>query len=302
MTAKTKPEQDYTGHKVVITREFDAPRDIVFQAWTDPQQLAQWWGPRGFTNPVCDWHPLPGRAIYVVMRAPNGAEYPMGGEFREVVSPERLVFTSGALDENKQLIFEQLQTVTFAEQDGKTLVKIHMRVLRTTAEGNNYLGGYEAGMGQSLDRLAEQVVTFQGSLVVERVFDATVEQVWLAITTPAAMKEWYFEIPEFQPAAGREFQFMVEHEGFKYFHQCRVAEVIPAQKLAYTWRYEGYEGDSLVTFELSAEGTKTRLKLTHTGLETFPKLPPFARKNFGRGWGMLIGNSLPEFLAGLAKN
>ena len=301
MTAKIKPEQDYAGHEVVITREFDAPRDRVFQAWTDPQQLAQWWGPRGFTNPVCDWHPQPGRAIYVVMRAPNGVEYPMAGEFREVVSPERLVFTSGALDEKNQFLFEQLQTVTFAERDGKTLVKIHMRVLRTTAEGNKYLGGYEAGMGQSLDRLAEQAVEFQGPLVVERAFDAPVEQVWLAITTPAAMQEWYFEIPEFQPTPGREFQFMVEHEGFKYFHQCRVEEVIPAQKLAYTWRYEGYEGDSLVTFELSAEGTKTRLKLTHTGLETFPQLPPFARKNFGRGWGMLIGISLPEFLAGQAK-
>ena len=72
--------------------------------------------------------------------------------------------------------------------------------------------------------------------------------------------------------------------------------MIPQRKIAYTWRYEGHEGNSLVRFELFADGDKTRLKLTHEGLETFPKTPSFARKNFLEGWTKIIGSSLKEFL------
>src|ERR1700728_3834836 len=72
MTAQTE-SKNLVGKEFVITREFDAPRELVFKAWTDPKYLAQWWGPRGFTNPVCEWDARPGREIYVVMRAPNGA-------------------------------------------------------------------------------------------------------------------------------------------------------------------------------------------------------------------------------------
>jgi len=72
--------------------------------------------------------------------------------------------------------------------------------------------------------------------------------------------------------------------------------VIPRKKLAYTWRYNGHEGDSLVTFELSADGDKTRLKLTHQGLETFPKTPAYARENFEKGWTEIIGSELKQFV------
>src|SRR5580658_1247711 len=93
-----KAGEDYTGREFTFTREYDAPRELVFRAWTDPRHVAQWWGPGGFTNPVCEWDARPGNAIHVVMRAPDGTEHGMGGEFREVVAPERLVFTAGALD------------------------------------------------------------------------------------------------------------------------------------------------------------------------------------------------------------
>jgi uncharacterized protein YndB with AHSA1/START domain len=110
------------------------------------------------------------------------------------------------------------------------------------------------------------------------------------------MRRWYFDLKEFRPEAGFEFQFVVEHKGNLHDHRCKVAEVIPQQKLAYTWRYHGHGGDSLVTFELFAEGDKTKLKLTHEGLETFPKTPAFARKNFVDGWTQLIGTSLKDFV------
>jgi uncharacterized protein YndB with AHSA1/START domain len=154
MATKTKAVEDYTGREFVITREFDAPRELVFKAWTDSKHLAQWWGPRGFTNPVCEWDARPGRNIYVVMRAPNGTDYPMGGVFREVVVPERLIFTSGALDEKGKMLFEFLHTVTFVERNGKTTLTLNSRVVKTTAGANKYIGGFEAGMTQSLERLA----------------------------------------------------------------------------------------------------------------------------------------------------
>jgi uncharacterized protein YndB with AHSA1/START domain len=134
------------------------------------------------------------------------------------------------------------------------------------------------------------------AVVIERTFNAPIARVWKALTNVEDMKRWYFDLKEFKPEVGFEFAFTVEHEGFKYSHLCKITEVIPQKKLAYTWRYQGHEGDSLVTFELFADGEKTRLKLTHVGLETFPKLPAFARKNFVKGWTEIIGSSLKNFL------
>ncbi|MEJ0088459.1 MAG: SRPBCC domain-containing protein [Limisphaerales bacterium] len=155
MTTQAKAVEDYTGREFTITHEFNAPRELVFKAWTDPKHLAQWWGPRGFTNPVCEWDVRPGGKIYDVMRAPNGERYPMGGEFREIVAPEKLVFLCGALDEKGDLMFKLLHTVTFAERSGKTLLTIQSRVLNTTVEANKYIGGFEMGMTSSLEKLAE---------------------------------------------------------------------------------------------------------------------------------------------------
>jgi uncharacterized protein YndB with AHSA1/START domain len=134
------------------------------------------------------------------------------------------------------------------------------------------------------------------SVVVERTFKASVARVWKALTDVEEMRQWYFDLKEFKPKVGFEFEFVVEHEGTTYHHLCRVAEVIPQQKIAYTWRYKGEPGDSLVTFELFAEGDETRLKLTHTGIETFPKTPAYARKNFEDGWTEIIGMELKKFV------
>jgi uncharacterized protein YndB with AHSA1/START domain len=133
-------------------------------------------------------------------------------------------------------------------------------------------------------------------VVLVRVFNAPIDRVWQAITTPAAFEKWYFPIPEFRPVVGHEFGFTVEHEGNRWVHLCRVTEVTPPNRLAYTWRYPDHEGDSLVTFELMAEGPQTRLTLRHTGLDSFPKLPAFARENFLAGWTDLIGRALKEFI------
>jgi uncharacterized protein YndB with AHSA1/START domain len=134
------------------------------------------------------------------------------------------------------------------------------------------------------------------AIVIERTFQAPVAQLWKALTDVEEMRQWYFDLKEFKPEVGFEFEFVVEHEGTSYHHLCRVTEVIPEQRIAYTWRYKGEPGVSLVTFELFPEANKTRLKLTHTGIETFPQTPAYARKNFEAGWTAIIGSELKKFV------
>lgn len=133
--------------------------------------------------------------------------------------------------------------------------------------------------------------------VIERTYNATIEKVWKAITDKEQMKQWYFDLAEFKPEVGFEFQFSAGTEHKTYVHLCKVTEVIPYKKLAYSWRYEGYSGNSFVTWELFAAGDKTRVKLTHAGLETFPvENPDLAKHNFAEGWNDIVGNLLREFL------
>ncbi len=134
------------------------------------------------------------------------------------------------------------------------------------------------------------------AVVIERTFNAPIAKVWRAITDVDQMRAWYFDLKEFKPEVGFEFEFSVEHEGMTYHHLCRVTEVVSQKKIAYTWRYKGEPGDSLVTLELFAEDDNTRVKLTHTGIETFPKTPAYARKNFESGWTAIIGTELKQFV------
>ena len=136
------------------------------------------------------------------------------------------------------------------------------------------------------------------AVIVERTFNTPVGRVWAALTDVNEMRQWYFDLKEFKPEIGFEFEFVVEHEGNPYHHLCKVTEVIPQKKIAYTWRYKGEPGDSLVTFELFPNGDKTRLKVTHMGIETFPKTPAYARKNFETGWTTLIDSALRQFVEG----
>jgi uncharacterized protein YndB with AHSA1/START domain len=144
--------------------------------------------------------------------------------------------------------------------------------------------------------------TKSGAVIVERILNAPLAKIWKALTDVDQMRQWYFDLKEFKPEVGFEFEFVVEREGNRYHHLCRVTEVVPQKKIAYTWRYQGEPGDSLVTFELFPEGEKTRLKLTHEGLDTFPKTAAFARENFEKGWTTLIGSELKQFVEKKAAN
>jgi uncharacterized protein YndB with AHSA1/START domain len=139
--------------------------------------------------------------------------------------------------------------------------------------------------------------------VIERTFHAPVAEVWKAITEKELMKQWYFDLAEFKAEVGFKFQFTGGPSPEKqYVHLCEILEVIPERKLKHIWRYEGYTGNSILTFELFSEEGNTRLKLTHEGLETFPAdNPDFAVMNFHAGWNYIINNFLTAFLEGNKK-
>ena len=461
-TVKNSPARIAAARTLNLTRVVAAPRGLVFPLWTDPQHVAQWWGPHGFTNPVCQLDARPGGAIRIDMRGPDGTVYPMSGRYRDIVAPERLVFTSAALDAAGQPLFEVLTTATFAEQGGQTTVAVQAHVVEATDAADPYLAGMDAGWTQSLDRLAdyaeavgvkgnagrpentsaetdlgiiisrvldaprelvweamsdplhlvhwwgprgftttierldfraggmwkqimhgpdganypnksvfmeivpqERVVYFHGGgreggtgvhfvatwtfealaagrtqltvhlecasaadrdvlvrefraieggtqtleklgehlakipVVVERTFDAPMEAVWRAITDIDQMKQWYIpNIELFKPEVGFRTEFNVREGGQDYLHLWEVTSVEPGRMIACRWKFGGYPGDSVVTFELSPEGGKTKLKLTHAGLETFrpEDNPGLARGAFAEGWTNLIGTALKEFV------
>ena len=128
---------------LVLTRVFDAPRELVFQAWTEPRHLARWWGPKGFTLPVCTQEFRPGGAYRFCMRAPDGSDHWVWGTYREIVAPERLVFTWQREDEaglRSQL--NNVVTVTFADHHGKTRLTLHHAVFQTVADRTDHQGGW----------------------------------------------------------------------------------------------------------------------------------------------------------------
>jgi uncharacterized protein YndB with AHSA1/START domain len=150
VAAQTKP---FAERELKITRVFDAPRELVFKVWTDAKHLAQWWGPKGFTNPVCEFDARVGGMLRMHMRAPDGTIYPMKGEIVELVPPERLVFTNIAIDTAGRHLLEGLTTVTFVDEGGKTKMTLHTKAVAVVEHAAAYLQGMEAGWTQSIDKL-----------------------------------------------------------------------------------------------------------------------------------------------------
>jgi|SRR6185312_4651902 len=143
-----------TERRVVITRLLDAPRELVWKAWTDPKHLAQWWWPRGFTAPVCEIDLKPGGALRITMEHPDFPNHWMRGIFKEIVPPEKLVFTSGAfIGEDGEAGLEGLNTITFEDLGGKTKLTVNAVVTKLAPEFSFAYEGMNEGWNQSLDKL-----------------------------------------------------------------------------------------------------------------------------------------------------
>jgi uncharacterized protein YndB with AHSA1/START domain len=194
--AKTSTAANPLERELTLTRVFDAPRELVFQAWTDPAHLKQWWGPHGFTTPACEVDLRVGGAWKIVMRFPDGSnEHTMQAVYREILPPERLAFTSVALDKDGNRLLEGLTTVTFADLGGKTKLTLHTRMVGLVSYAPRMLEGMEAGWSQSLERLAEKLATpattSDREIVATRVFDAPRELVFQMWTDPEHISHWW---------------------------------------------------------------------------------------------------------------
>jgi len=166
MAAGDTPET--ADRDFVISRVLAAPRELLWKAWTDAKHLAEWWGPHAFTNPVCEMDVRPGGAYRIVMRGPDGAEFPIRGVFREIAEPERLVMTVDCSehpdswhdminpnrDRTKKPFLEMLQTVTFEEFGGKTKLTIRTRFESVSIRDAAVKIGMNEGWSQSLESLA----------------------------------------------------------------------------------------------------------------------------------------------------
>jgi uncharacterized protein YndB with AHSA1/START domain len=159
VAAKTAP---YGEASLTLKRVFDAPRSLVWKAWTDPKMMAQWFGPRGFTIPVCELDVCRGGSLRIVMRGPDGNDYPMKGVFLAVVEPERLVFTSIAVDNDGKHLLEGETTVTFSEEGGKTTLTLQTHAVGLVPFAPSMLGGME---GPSCNRSQTSIHVIQASSI-----------------------------------------------------------------------------------------------------------------------------------------
>jgi uncharacterized protein YndB with AHSA1/START domain len=147
---------------LTLTRILDAPRELVFKAWTEAEHLAQWWGPKGFTIPFCELDARPGGAIRLMMDSPSFPGHWMGGEYVEIVKPERLVFIARAFeDEQGGFGLETLNTISFETIDGKTKLTVHVALQRLSPELSFAADGMNDGWSQSLDKLADLLMTIK---------------------------------------------------------------------------------------------------------------------------------------------
>ena len=154
MPARNRPDSRHeinadAARTLVLTRRFDAPRELVFRMWTEPEHLAHWSGPRGFTTPHHETDLRPGGAYRACLRAPDGTEHWVQGEYREISPPSRLVMTHAWEGPDGKPGHETLVTVEFAEQGGHTLMNFHQGEFDSTESRD----GHEGGWTQSFERL-----------------------------------------------------------------------------------------------------------------------------------------------------
>ena len=144
---------------ILITRIFEAPIDLVFSMWTNPEYLARWWGPKNNINPVCEMDVQPGGSIKIIMQTEEGQRIDVIGVFNEISAPDRLVFTTIKDDENGNARMEVLHTVILTEENGKTRLIMNVAIIKSGPEFITSCQGMELGWNQSFDRLAEQVIS-----------------------------------------------------------------------------------------------------------------------------------------------
>jgi uncharacterized protein YndB with AHSA1/START domain len=253
---------------MVFTRVFDAPRRLVFEAYSKPEHVSRWWGGKRHTLTVCEMDFRPGGAWRFVLRGPDGQAHPFKGRYREIVPPERLVYTfiydvPGIRDH------EALETLIFEERDGRTTLTNTMVHKTVEARDGHLQAGMEAGASETLDRLAEILATMDREIVISRVLDAPRELVWEVWTDPKHVVHWWgpngfsttIETMDVRPG-GVWTHVMHGPDGTDYPNKSVFKEVVKPERIVYS-HGGGREGGPGAHFEATwtfdaLEGNKTR--------------------------------------------
>jgi len=264
--------------ELTFTRVFDAPRSLVFKVWTDPKHLAQWWGPKHFTNPLCEMDARAGGSLRIDMRGPDGSVYPMGGTILEIDEPERLVFEITALnDASGTPQLKTINTVLFSEENGKTTIVLHAAVVRAINEAKEAVKGMEQGWSQSLERLTALLHHFANGasaddaedreIATTRVFDAPRELVFKMWTEPEHVSKWFgpsgFKntIFEMDVRPGGHWRHILHGpDGVDYKNESVYLEVLRPERLVYE-HLSGPAFVATVTFEAQGDKTKVSMRL-----------------------------------------
>jgi uncharacterized protein YndB with AHSA1/START domain len=286
---------------VRFERILDHPVPSVWKALTEPDQLAQWLAPATIKGDTISLQltggTMGGRILHRKVNELLEYEWHNGTVvcwelFSEGPGRCRLVFTHSAVTES-QLI------------GAATGWHYHMDALELILDGQappkDAPKQWESISRDASARYMRALQTFDGSpsvpFVIERVFDAPVSRVWKALTVRDDIGEWFMDIDGFEPKEGYEFTLVAEHKDKRYIHFCRVTEVIDQRKLSWSFRFQNTNGITYVTWELFPEGRKTRLRLTHEGLEKIAHAgPEYGRQNFVEGWTSFLDERLAQFL------
>lgn len=269
MAASTSPATTLVGREISVTRTFEAPRELVYQAWTDPTHLAAWWGPAGFSNPVCEVEARVGGKIRIHMQGPDGAIYPMRGVFEELARPGRIVMLTGVDEADGSTRFEVRTTVTLAEAKGRTTVTVHARVVTATADAAPQISGMEPGWSQSIDRLQAHVAPAQPikpkEMTTTRLLDAAPALVYRAWTEPDQLAQWWGPngftntIHQMDVRPGGAWRLTMHGpDGTDYLNESVFLQVMAPHLLVY-YHSSAPKFVSVVTF--APEGAGTRLTL-----------------------------------------
>lgn len=296
-----------TDREIVISRLIDAPRDLVFKAWTHPDHVVQWWGPNGFSTTTREVDVRPGGVWRYTMHGPDGTDYPDRIDFREIVEPERLVYDLASDSPDDLSRFET--TVTFEDQGGKTLLT--MRLLFDTAALRDQVvrehGAVEGGK-QTLARLAghleNTVIATEDELIIARTFNAPRELVFDCFTKPEHFVKWWgpytFDTPactiDARPGGLMQFNMRSTEYGMDIWAGGVYQEVTPPSRIVYTDYFTDVDGnrvpataygmsevfpeETLVTLDFVEHDGKTTMVMRHA----IPAIAP-EREGATMGWG-----------------
>jgi uncharacterized protein YndB with AHSA1/START domain len=298
------------GRGIVITRIFDAPRELMWKAWTDPERLKRWWGPKNFTSPFCKNDFRVGGKYLYCMRSPDGQDVWSTGVYREIVPLERIVYTDSFADEKGNVVpatyysmstdfpLELQVNLTFEEKDDKTKMTLsHVGIPEGQMRDLT-----EVGWNESFDKLAKvmkyeiqlyQTKEASKGLIAKAsiAINSPIDKVWDALVNPDKIKHYMFGTNTVSDwKEGSPIAWKGEWEGKKYEDK----GVILKLELGHMIQYSHFsplngqpdvpENYHIVTIELSSKG-----KQTHLSLQQDKNATEEAREHSEMNWNMMLG-------------